>query len=154
SYADIRRRELEFQVDDWVFLKVLPMKGVMIFRKKGKLSPIYVGPYKILKRVDKMTYEIELPTELTTVHSVFHISLLKKCVGDPTSIVPLKSVVVKDCLTYEVVPVEILDRQVRRLRNKEVASVKGLWRSQSVERATWEVEAAMKDKCPSDSILA
>ena len=82
------------------------------------------------------------------MHSVFHISLLKKCVGDPASIVPLESVVVKDSLSYEDLLVQILDRQVRRLRNKEVASVKVLWRSQSVEGATWEAEAAMKAKYP------
>ena len=140
SYADVRRRELEFQVDDWVFLKVSPMKGVMRFGKKGKLSPRYVGPYRILKRIGKVAYELELPADLAAVHPVFHISLLKKCVGDPASIVPLESVVVKDSLSYEDVPVEILDRQVRRLRNKEVASVKVLWRSQSVEGATWEAE--------------
>ncbi|WMV40253.1 hypothetical protein MTR67_033638 [Solanum verrucosum] len=151
-------RELEFQVDDWVFLKVSPMKGVMRFGKKGKLSPRYVGPYRILKRIGKVAYELELPADLAAVHPVFHISLLKKCVGDPASIVPLESVAVKDSLSYEDVPVEILDRQVRRLRNKEVASVKVLWKSQSVEGATWEAEAAMKSKYPhlfpSDSIPA
>ncbi|WMV09299.1 hypothetical protein MTR67_002684 [Solanum verrucosum] len=120
------------------------MKGVMRFGKKGKLSPRYVGPYRILKRIGKMAYELELPADLATVHPVFHISLLKKCVGDPASIVPLESVALKDSLSYEDVPVEILDRQVRRLRNKEVTSVKVLWRSQSVEGATWEAEAAMK----------
>ena len=78
-----------------------------------------------------------MPAELAAVHSVFHISLLKKCVGDPASIVSLESVVVKDSLSYEDVPVEILDHQVRRLRNKEVASVKVLWRSQSIEGAIW-----------------
>ncbi|WMV58781.1 hypothetical protein MTR67_052166, partial [Solanum verrucosum] len=129
SYVDVRRRELKFQVDDWFFLKVSPMKGVMRFGKKGKLSSSYVGPYKILKRVGKVAYELELPTEIATVHLVFHILLLKKCVGDPASIVPLESVAVKDSLTYEEVPVEILDRQVWRLRNEEVASVKVLWRS-------------------------
>ncbi|WMV24039.1 hypothetical protein MTR67_017424 [Solanum verrucosum] len=132
------------------------MKGVMRFGKKGKLSPRYVGTYKILKIVGKVAYELELPTELAAVHPIFHISLLKKCMGDPTSIVPLESVDVKDSLTYEEVLVEILDRQVRRLRNKEVASVKVLWRSQSVDGATWEAEAAMKAKYPhlflSDSI--
>ena len=71
-----------------------------------------------------------------------------KCVADPTSIVPLESVAVKDSLFYKDVPVEILDRQVRRLRNKEVAYVKVLWRSQSVEGATWEAETAMKAKYP------
>ena len=108
------------------------MKRVMIFGKKGKLSPRYVGPYKILKRIGKVAYELEFPAKLAAVNSVFHISLLKKCVGDPASIVSLKSVSVKDSLSYEDVPVEILDCQVRRLINSEVASVKVLWRSQSV----------------------
>ncbi|WMV25358.1 hypothetical protein MTR67_018743 [Solanum verrucosum] len=148
SYAYIRRRDLEFQIDDWVFLKVSPIKGVMRFGKKGKLSPRYVGPYRILKRVDKVAYELELSTELPAIHPVFHILLLKKCVGDPTSIVQLESVVVKDSR----------DRQVQRLRNKEAVLVKVLWRSQSVKGATWEAEATMKGKYPnlfpSDSIPA
>ncbi|WMV55641.1 hypothetical protein MTR67_049026 [Solanum verrucosum] len=158
SYADVRRRELEFQVHDWVFLKVSPMKGVMRFGKKGKLSPRIVGPYQILKRIGKVAYELELPADLAAVHPVFHISLLKKYVGHPSSIVPLESVAVKDSLSYKDVPVEILDRQVRRLRNKEVASIKVLWRSKSVEGATWEAETTMKFKYPhlfpSDSIPA
>ncbi|WMV25953.1 hypothetical protein MTR67_019338 [Solanum verrucosum] len=124
------------------------MKGAMRFGKKGKLSPRYVGPYRILKMIGKVAYELELPADLAAVHPVFHISLLKKCVGDLASIVPLESVAVKDSLSYEDVPVEILDRQVRKLRNKEVASVKVLWRSQSIEGATWEAEAAMKSKYP------
>ncbi|WMV25691.1 hypothetical protein MTR67_019076 [Solanum verrucosum] len=86
----------------------------------------------------------DVVTDLAAVRPIFHISLLKKCVGDPASIVPLKSVVVKDSLSYEDVPIEILERLVRRLRNKEVASVKVLWRSQSIEGATWEAEATMK----------
>ncbi|WMV26021.1 hypothetical protein MTR67_019406 [Solanum verrucosum] len=116
--------ELEFQVDDWIFLKVSPMKGVMRFGKKGKHSPRYVGPYRILKRIGKVAYKLELPTDLAAVHPVFRISLLKKCVGDPASIVPLESVAMKDSLSYEDKQVEILDRQVRRLRKKEVVSVK------------------------------
>ncbi|WMV19459.1 hypothetical protein MTR67_012844 [Solanum verrucosum] len=89
------------------------MKGVMRFGKKGKLSPRYVGPYRILKRIGKVAYELELPADLAAVHPVFHISLLKKCVGDPASMVPLESVAVNDSLSYKDVPVEILDRQVR-----------------------------------------
>jgi len=89
------------------------MKGVMRFGKKGKLSRRYVGPYKILNRVGKVAYELQLPTELDAVHLIFHILLLKKYVGDPASIVPLESVAVKDSLTYKEVSVEILDRQVR-----------------------------------------
>ncbi|WMV09966.1 hypothetical protein MTR67_003351 [Solanum verrucosum] len=137
---------------------VSPMKGVMRFGKKGKLSPRYLGPYRILKRIGKVAYELELPADLTTVHPVFHISLLKKCVGDPASIVPLESVAMKDSLSYEDVPIEILDHRVRRLRNKEVATIKVLWRSRSVEGDTWEAKAAMKSKYPhlfpSDSISA
>ena len=136
SYTDIRRKELEFQVDDWVFLKVSPMEGVMSFGKKGKLIPRYVSHYKILKRIGKVAYELELPAELAVAHPVFHISLLNKCVGNPTSIVPLESVAVKDSLFYEDVPVEILDRQAWRLRYKEVTSIKVLWTSQSIEGAT------------------
>ncbi|WMV54976.1 hypothetical protein MTR67_048361 [Solanum verrucosum] len=85
----------------------------MRFGKKGNLSPKYIGPYRILKRIGKVAYELELPADLAAVHPVFHISLLKKCVGDPASIVPLESVAVKDSLSYEDVPVQILDRQVR-----------------------------------------
>ncbi|WMV09638.1 hypothetical protein MTR67_003023 [Solanum verrucosum] len=150
--------ELEFQVDDWVFLKVSPMKGVMRFGKKGKFTPRYVSPYRILKMIGKVAYELELPADLAAVHPVFHISLLKKCVGDPASVVPLESVAVKDSLSYEDVPVEILDLQVRRFRNKEVASVKVWWKSQFVDGATWEAKAAMKAKYPhlfpSESITA
>ncbi|WMV07798.1 hypothetical protein MTR67_001183 [Solanum verrucosum] len=132
------------------------MKGVIRFDKKGKISLRYVDPYKILKSVGKMAYELELLAELATVHSIFHILLLKKYVGDPSFIVPLEIMAVKDSITYEDVPVEIFDHQVRRLRNKEVASVKVLWMSQSIEGATWETEATMKAKYPhlfpSDSI--
>ncbi|WMV33195.1 hypothetical protein MTR67_026580 [Solanum verrucosum] len=90
--------------------KVPPMKGVMTFDKKGKLSHRYVGPYRILKRVGNVAYELELPAELAAVHLVFHISLLKKCVGDPTLIVPLESMGIKDSLTYEDTPIKTLDR--------------------------------------------
>ena len=86
------------------------MKRVMIFGKKGKLSPRYVGPYKILKRIGKVAYELELQAKLAAVHPVFYISLFKKCLGDPASIVPLDCVAVKYSLSYEDVPVEIFDR--------------------------------------------
>ena len=98
----------------------------MRFGKKRKPTPRYIGPYKILKRIEKVAYELELPVKLAAVHPVFHISLLKMCVGNPASIVPLESVAVNDSLSYEDVLVEILDRLVRRLRNKEVGSVKVL----------------------------
>ncbi|WMV55008.1 hypothetical protein MTR67_048393 [Solanum verrucosum] len=117
SYSDVRRRDLEFCVDDWVFLKVSPMKGVMRFGKKGKLSPRFIGPYQ-------------------------------KCVGDPSRVVPIEDVQITEELSYEETPVAILDRQVRKLRTKEVASVKVLWRNKNREEVTWEVEDVMRSKYP------
>ncbi|WMV29848.1 hypothetical protein MTR67_023233, partial [Solanum verrucosum] len=114
------------------------MKGVMRFGKKGKLSPQYVGPYQILKRVGKVAYEVDLPNALVLVHPVFHVSMLKKCIGDPVSILPLEGLGVDENLSNEEVSVEISDRQVKKLRNNEVASVKVLWRNHLVEGATWE----------------
>ncbi|WMV25189.1 hypothetical protein MTR67_018574 [Solanum verrucosum] len=115
SYIDVRKRDLEFDVSDQVYLKISPIKGVMRFGKKGKLSPRYVGPYQFLSCIGKVSYELELPNNLASVH--FHVSKLKKCFGDPTSIVPLEILDKKDSLSYEEILVEILDRQVRKLRN-------------------------------------
>ncbi|WMV59550.1 hypothetical protein MTR67_052935 [Solanum verrucosum] len=124
------------------------MKGVMIFGKKGKLSPQYIGPYRISKRIGNVAYELELPQELVAVHPVFHISILKKCVGNPSLIIPTEDIGTKDILSYEEIPVQILDRQVRKLRTKEKASVKVLWKNQFVEEATWEAEEDMKKRYP------
>ncbi|XP_070028766.1 uncharacterized protein [Nicotiana sylvestris] len=148
SYSDVRRRDLEFQVDDWVFLKVSPMKGVMRFGKKGKLSPRCIGPYRIMRRIRQVAYELELPQELVVVHLVFHVSMLKKFMGDPSLMVPTEVIGVKDSLSYEETLVAILDRQICKLRTKEIASVKVLWRNQKVEEATWEAEEDMKSRYP------
>ena len=122
----MKRRDSEFEVDDLVFLKVSPMKGVMMFGNKVKMSNRYVGPYRILTRVGDMAYELELLAELVVVHLVFHISLLKKCVGYLALVVPLENVSVKDSHTYEKVPVEMLDRQVSRMKNKKVTFCRGV----------------------------
>ncbi|WMV07483.1 hypothetical protein MTR67_000868 [Solanum verrucosum] len=112
------------------------MKGVMRFGKKRKLSPRYIGPYRIAKRIGNVAYQLELPQELAAVHPIFHISMLKKCMGDPSLIIPTENIGIKDSLSYEEIPVQILDRQVRKLRTKEVVSVKVLWRNQFVEEPT------------------
>ncbi|WMV46613.1 hypothetical protein MTR67_039998 [Solanum verrucosum] len=125
---------------------VLLMKDVMRFGKKGKLSPRYIGPYRISKRIDNVAYELELLPELAAVHLVFHISLLKKCMGDPSLIIPNKKIGIKDSLSYEEVPVKILDRQVCKLRTKEVAYVNVLWRNKFVEEATRETKEDMKKR--------
>ncbi|WMV09083.1 hypothetical protein MTR67_002468 [Solanum verrucosum] len=108
------------------------MKGVMRFGKKGKLSPGYIVPYRISKRIGKVAYELELPQELAAVHYVFHVSMLKKCMGGPSLIIPIEDIGMKDSLSYEEIPVQILNCQVRKLRTKEVSSVKVLWRNQFV----------------------
>ncbi|XP_009800237.2 uncharacterized protein [Nicotiana sylvestris] len=144
SYADVRRRDLEFDEEGWVFLKVSPMKGVMRFGKKGKLSPRYVGPYKIIR----CGVRVDLPLELEAVHPVFHVSMLRKCIGDPSHITPIEDIHIAEDLFYVEVPVAILDRQVRKLRTKEVASVKVLWRNNNIEEMTWEAEEEMRKKYP------
>ncbi|WMV07081.1 hypothetical protein MTR67_000466, partial [Solanum verrucosum] len=108
--VDSLSRALEFEIDDWVYLKVSYMKGVMRFGKKGKLSPRYIGPYRIAKRIGNVAYELELSQELAAVHPVFHISMLKKCIGDLSLILPTESVRINDSLSYEEIPVQILDR--------------------------------------------
>ncbi|WMV45659.1 hypothetical protein MTR67_039044, partial [Solanum verrucosum] len=106
SYADVRRRDLEFEVNDWVYLKISPMKGVMRFGKKRKLSPRYVGPYQILNRIEKVAYELDFPNELAPMHPILHVYMLKKCIGDPTSIIPLEGLGVDKSLSYDEVLVE------------------------------------------------
>ncbi|KAK4731177.1 hypothetical protein R3W88_024165 [Solanum pinnatisectum] len=102
----------------------------------------------ISKRVGNVAYELDLPQELAAVHPVFHISMLKKCMGDPSLIIPTEDIEIKDSLSYEEIHVQILDRQVHKLRTKEVALVKVLWRNQFVEEATWEAEEDMKKRYP------
>ncbi|WMV55119.1 hypothetical protein MTR67_048504 [Solanum verrucosum] len=97
SYVDVRRRDLEFDVHDWVYLKISPMKGVMRFGKKGKLSPRFVDPYEILRRASKVAYELDLPNELALVHPVFHVSMLNKCIRDPSTTVFLEGLEIGIC---------------------------------------------------------
>ncbi|WMV45679.1 hypothetical protein MTR67_039064 [Solanum verrucosum] len=134
------------------------MKGVMSFGKKGELNSHYVGPYQILRCFGKAAYELDFPNDLASVNPAFHVSLLKKCVRYATSIIPLGGLGVNENLFDEEVPVENLDRQVKKLRNKEVAFVKVLWRKELVEGATWEVKDDMISHYPhlflSDPTLA
>ena len=134
--------------DDWVFLKVSPMKGVMRFGKKGKLSPRFIGPYRILRRVGRVTYELEFHSGLKSFHPIFHVLMLWKCVGDPSRVVPVEDVQITEELSYEETPIFILDQQVHKLRTKEVASVKVLWRNKNREEGTWEAEDGLRSKYP------
>ncbi|XP_061375380.1 uncharacterized protein LOC133317529 [Gastrolobium bilobum] len=148
SYADQRRRLVEFETGEKVFLRVSPMKGVMRFGKKGKLSPKYIGPYEIIERIGEVSYRLALPKELENVHDVFHVSQLGNYISDPLYKLQPESIKIDQNLTYEERPVGILDRSERILRNKSIKRVKVLWRSQKVEEATWEVEDDMRNKYP------
>ncbi|XP_069145614.1 uncharacterized protein [Solanum lycopersicum] len=109
SYTDVKRIDLEFEVHDLIYLKVSPMKDVMRFGKKGKLSPRYIVLYRISNRIDNVAYELELPSELAVIHLVFHISMLKKCMYVLSLIIPTEDIGVKDIRYYEEIVVEILD---------------------------------------------
>ncbi|GKE64698.1 hypothetical protein Tco_1518859 [Tanacetum coccineum] len=92
SYADVRRKPLEYQVGDKVMLKVSSWKGVIHFGKRGKLNPRYIRPFKILAKVGTIAYRLELPEKLSRVHSTFHVSNMKKCLSDETLAIPLDEV--------------------------------------------------------------
>ena len=140
SYADRRRRPLEFPVGDKVMLKVSPWKGVTRFGKKGKLAPRYVGPFQILERIGPVAYRLELPPELGNVHDVFHVSNLRKCLADDPLEVPLREIQVDENLQFREEPVEILERQVKKLRRKQIPIVKVRWNAKRGPEFTWEPE--------------
>ena len=148
SFADRRATNRVYKVSDWVFLKVSPWKGVVRFGKKGKLSPRYIGPYQIIERVGEVAYRLELPSELSKVHNVFHVSMLHHYVSDPSHVIPHQPLEIIPDLTYEEEPVTILDWKDKVLRNKIIRMVKVLWRNHSVKEATWETEDRMRDMYP------
>ncbi|GKF53894.1 putative reverse transcriptase domain-containing protein [Tanacetum coccineum] len=124
SYADNRRKPLEFEVGERVLLKVSPWKGVIHFGKKGKLAPTYVGPFKILKRIGPVAYRLRLPEELSGVHDTFYVSNLKKCLADASLHVPLDEIKVDKALRFVEEPVEIMDQEVRSLKRSKISLVK------------------------------
>ncbi|GJU26511.1 putative reverse transcriptase domain-containing protein [Tanacetum coccineum] len=148
SYADRRRKPLEFSVGDYVLLKVSPWKGVVRFGKKGKLAPRFVGPFKIIEKVGSVAYRLDLPEELNGVHDTFHVSNLKKCLADPTLQVPLDEIQVDAKLNFLEEPVEILEREFKKLKRSRIAIVKVRWNSKRGPEFTWEREDQMKLKYP------
>ncbi|GKE87898.1 putative reverse transcriptase domain-containing protein, partial [Tanacetum coccineum] len=148
SYADKRRKPLEFSVGDYVLLKVSPWKGVVRFGKKGKLAPRFVGPFKIIEKVGPVAYRLDLPEELDGVHDTFHVSNLKKCLADPTLQVPLDEIQVDAKLNFMEEPAEILERELKKLNRSIIAIVKVRWNSKHGPEFTWEREDQMKLKYP------
>ncbi|GJW13598.1 putative reverse transcriptase domain-containing protein, partial [Tanacetum coccineum] len=148
SYADLKRKPMEFEVGDKVMLKVSPWKGVVRFGKRGKLNPRFVGPFKVIKRVGDVAYKLELPEELSRVHNTFHVSNLKKCYADEPLAVPLDGLHFDDKLQFVEEPIEITDREVKRLKRSRIPLVKVRWNSKRGPEFTWEREDQFKKKYP------
>ncbi|GJW73996.1 putative reverse transcriptase domain-containing protein [Tanacetum coccineum] len=129
SYVDKWRKPLEFSVGDYVLLKVSPWKGVIHFGKKRKLAPRFVGPFEIVEKVGPVAYRLDLPEELNGVHDTFHVSNLKKCLADPTLQVPLDEIRVDAKLNFVEEPMEILEREFKKLKRSRIAIVKVRWNS-------------------------
>ncbi|GKE29350.1 putative reverse transcriptase domain-containing protein [Tanacetum coccineum] len=129
SYADLKRKPMEFQVGDKVMLKVSPWKGVVRFGKRGKLNPRYVGPFKVIEKVREVAYKLELPEKLNRVHNTFHVSKLKKFYANEPLAVPLDGLHFDDKLQFVEEPVEIMDREVKRLKRSRIPLVKARWNS-------------------------
>ncbi|GJS03124.1 putative reverse transcriptase domain-containing protein [Tanacetum coccineum] len=148
SYADLKRKPMEFEVGDKVMLKVSPWKGVVRFGKRGKLNPRFVGPFKVIKRVGDVAYKLELPEELSRVHNTFHVSNLKKCHADEPLAVPLDGLHFDDKLQFVEEPIEITDREVKRLKRSRIPLVKVRWNSKRGPEFTWEREDQFRKRYP------
>ncbi|WVZ97675.1 hypothetical protein U9M48_043189, partial [Paspalum notatum var. saurae] len=134
SHVDVRRRELTFKVDDFVYLKVSPMRGIHRFNMKGKLAPRYIGPFKVLKKKGEVADRLELPPNLSGVHDVFHISQLKK--------------LLREDLTYTEHPVNIWETSERATRNKWIKMCRVQWSHHTEAEATWDREDELKEAYP------
>jgi hypothetical protein len=148
SYAGNRRRELMFEVGDFVYLKVSPMRGMKIFKVKGKLSPRYISPFKILERKGEVAYQLELPDSLSDVHDVFHVSQLKNCLRVLEEQLPMEELNVNEDLTYSEYPIRILETSHKITWSKVINMCKVQWSHYSEDEATWEREDELRAEFP------
>ncbi|GJZ08651.1 reverse transcriptase domain-containing protein, partial [Tanacetum coccineum] len=148
SYAENRRKPLEFEIGDQLLLKVSPWKGALCFGRKGKLALRYVGPFKILETIGSVAYRLRLPQELSSVHDTFHVSNLKKFLMDASLYVPLEEIKVDKMLSFVEELVVIMDYEVKKLKRSRILIVKVRWNSKHRPEYTWECEDLMKAKYP------
>jgi hypothetical protein len=148
SYTDKRRCPLEFEVADHVYLRVSPMKGVRRFDIKGKLAPRYIGLYPIIDKYGPTSYQVQLPSRLSGVHNVFHVSQLKGCLKPPTDVVVEDTIPLEPDMTYKTYPIKILDRQNRVTRNKTTRFYNIQWNDHSEDKATWDHEDFLRSNYP------
>lgn len=148
SYHDKRRKPLQFKVGDHVYLKVSPTKGVQRFGIKGKLAPRYIGPYEIIEACGPVAYKLKLPPYMSAIHDVFHISQLKKCVRVPTEVLAEPEMEIEPDLSYNELPVKILDHKERSTRKKTIKMYKVQWSNHTEGEATWETEDYLNKNHP------
>jgi hypothetical protein len=148
SYADKRRRDLSFEVGEFIYLKVSPMRGTHRFKVKGKLAPRYVGLFKIVDYRGEVTYQLELPPQLSDVHDVFHVSQLKKCLRVPEEQLPMGELDLGGDLTYSERPDKILDSVEWVTRNKVIKMCKVQWSHHAEDEAIWEHEEELRADYP------
>ena len=148
SYADRRRKELEFAVGDMVYLKMAMLRGPNRSISETKLSPRYMGPVRVLERVGPVAYRLELPDAMQAFHKVFHVSMLKKCLHKDDQVVAGVPSDLTSSMVVEARPLNVLDRRVRVIRRKKVPEMQVLWDCNGAEEVTWEPEAKMKRKFP------
>ena len=148
SYHDKRRKDFEFQAGDHVFLRVTPVTDVGRALKSKKLTPRIIGPYQISDRIGNVAYRVALPPNLSNLHDVFHVSQLRNYISDPSHVVSMDDVQVRDNLTVETMPVRIAEREMKILRGKEIALVKVVWLGATGESMTWELESKIQESYP------
>jgi hypothetical protein len=144
SYADHKRRVLSFQVGDFVYLKVSPMRGLRRFKVRGKLTPRFIGPFKITKKIGEVAYQLDVPRQLSNVHNVFLVSQLKKCLRVPEEQIPVEDLSASEDLSYQEYPIKILETSNRVTQNKKSKMCKMQWSNHTEEEATCTREEEFK----------
>ncbi|XP_073019316.1 uncharacterized protein [Primulina eburnea] len=152
SWADLKRRPVEFEVGEKAYVKVSPMKGVIRFNMAGKLNPRYVGPFEILEKVGTLAYRLALPPDMSRIHNVFHVSQLRRYIPDPSHILDAGPLLVESNLNeelkYEEIPIRIVDSKDQVLRQRTIPYVKVQWSNHTEREATWELEEKMREQYP------
>ncbi|XP_020685235.1 uncharacterized protein LOC110101611 [Dendrobium catenatum] len=149
KYYNQKHRLVEFQIGDFVYVKVSPMKGVSIFGRVSKLNPRYVRPFEIIERVDNSAYRLLLPDQMSDIYNVFHVSSLRKWISDSGKKLSADDIEVQENLQYRDEPENILAFDVKKLRSKHIPMVKVQWKHRTTREATWEKESDMRQLYPS-----
>jgi hypothetical protein len=148
SYHNKRRKPLQFEVGDYVYLKVSPTKGVQRFGIKGKLAPLYIGPYEIIEACGPVAYKLKLPLKMSAIHNVFHVSQLKKCIWLPKEVITELDIEIEPDLSYQEHPSKILDCKERSTHTKTIKMYKIQWSNHTEQEATWETEDYLRKYYP------